>query len=644
MLITEFYKGQGLGNQLWCYITTRIIAKKNGYKFGIQSPDKFKGLDFMNIDFGEKVVGGIPGIDAEMPTKLPDSITNYYKEKASIHPLNGSDIRIRDQKLIEVLDNTKIDGYMQDSEYVLPYRDDIRTWLKVKPELECFDYSSDNICVINFRGGGYVFDVDFFLPKRYWEDAIAHMRKIRPDFKFIVVTDDVKNGKKIFPEFEVFHWNIAKDYIVIKNAHYLIVSNSSFAWFPAWLSEKLKFCIAPKYWGRHNISDGFWSLGYTITKGWMYQDRAGHLHDYDSCMKESQEFIRTHKDIYNNLEFKTSFVQWIKNNIHIFKTLRKDIGAWTAISWIAHARGLRGAIWAKYSVIRSLKRISKIRTRLSKHVKRIAKKWLRLPQRISEIYTEHKIKKTWLSNDKIKEYRKNIKIYDVFPFFNELDLLEIRLNILDPYVDYFVIVEADQTFSGNPKPLYFKENKERYKKWDHKIKYHTIEHVPKDQQDVEQRLNNTKHMDLEERKILEYTLSNDTIDHSKPYWVKEFYIKESIRKALIGLNDEDICYLSDLDEIWSPHLIIDYSKDNYFKPRQLPYMYYLNNRSDEDWMGWSGTVVTKYKNIRNRCLNDIRSLKHKTTFTVLSNGGWHFNFQGGIEGARRKISEADHPF
>ncbi len=282
--------------------------------------------------------------------------------------------------------------------------------------------------------------------------------------------------------------------------------------------------------------------------------------------------------------------------------------------------------------------------RLVKNIKRLCKKILRIPRRMLEILIEYKIKVVWLPYNKIREYRKSIKIYDVFPFFNELDLLEIRLNILDPYVEYFVIVEANQTFSGNPKPLYFKENKDRYKKWAHKIKYYVIENVPKDQNDVEQRLCNIKNLDQEERKILEYTLSNDTIDHSKPYWVKEFYIKESIRKTLIGLNDEDICYLSDLDEIWNPDLIIDYSKDNYFKPRQLPYMYYLNNRSDEDWMEWSGTVVTKYKNIHNRCLNDIRSLKHKTTFTVLSNGGWHFNFQGGIVGARRKISEADHPF
>ena len=52
------------------------------------------------------------------------------------------------------------------------------------------------------------------------------------------------------------------------------------------------------------------------------------------------------------------------------------------------------------------------------------------------------------------------KIYDCFLFFNELDLLEIRLNVLNDYVDYFVLVEATQTFTNKDKPLYYKENKE----------------------------------------------------------------------------------------------------------------------------------------------------------------------------------------
>lgn len=55
-------------------------------------------------------------------------------------------------------------------------------------------------------------------------------------------------------------------------------------------------------------------------------------------------------------------------------------------------------------------------------------------------------------------------VYDCTQINNELDMLEIRLNILDPYVDFFVISEAEETFQGNPKPLYYLENKERFAK------------------------------------------------------------------------------------------------------------------------------------------------------------------------------------
>ena len=64
---------------------------------------------------------------------------------------------------------------------------------------------------------------------------------------------------------------------------------------------------------------------------------------------------------------------------------------------------------------------------------------------------------------------------DVVPFFNELDIPEIRLNILDPYVDCFIISEATKTFSGKEKPLYYEENKDRFKKFHHKIIHNIVE-------------------------------------------------------------------------------------------------------------------------------------------------------------------------
>jgi len=322
MIVTEMYKGQGLGNQLACYVTTRVIAKDKGYGFGIMHPEKFKGIDFLNLDFGKKVIGG-KGPEGGPPKKLPLGISYYYNEKKITHPVNGSDIRLYDKELANVLPNTKIDGMMQDEKYFEHRKIEIREWLKIKKEYEFYDYSDDNICIINFRGGEYVRHENLFLNKNYWVNATNNMLKINKNFKFVVITDDVFTAKKFFPNYDVFHFDIAKDYVIIKNAHYLILSNSSFAWFPAWLSENLKYCIAPKYWARHNISDGYWSCGYNITKGWVYQGRDGKLSNYKTCLKEFEEYQKNHSDYFDTKN--NQIKQFNKKNIFLF--LKKKIGS-----------------------------------------------------------------------------------------------------------------------------------------------------------------------------------------------------------------------------------------------------------------------------------------------------------------------------
>ena len=298
MIVAEIYNGEGLGNQLARYITTRVIATDNGYDFGFQNIKKFKGLDFFDLNFGHSVSGGC-NTDEKISDKLPEEIKYYYLEKKIVHPENGTDIRLFDIDLTRVKDNTKIEGVMQDEQYMIHRKDEIREWLKVKNEFECYEYSDDNICVINFRGGEYTRHKELYLEKKYWENSVKNMLKINKNFRFVVITDDVFAAKKFFRDYEVLHFNIAKDYVIIKNAKYLILSNSSFAWFPAWLNENLKFCIAPKYWARHNISDGYWALGYNITTGWMYQDKNGNLSDYDTCKKEFNEYIIKNKHLFD---------------------------------------------------------------------------------------------------------------------------------------------------------------------------------------------------------------------------------------------------------------------------------------------------------------------------------------------------------
>lgn len=190
-------------------------------------------------------------------------------------------------------------------------------------------------------------------------------------------------------------------------------------------------------------------------------------------------------------------------------------------------------------------------------------------------------------------------------------MLEIRLNILDKYVDKFVIIEARETFSGVPKPLYFEENKERFSKWKDKIIHYVVEEGDKE---------------IEKQAML-----SPNTGSGEHYWLREFYQKESAKKALSFCEDDDLVFISDVDEIWSHTVFLaDIDSDKIYKPRQKPYMYYLNQRTDEDWLGWTGTVFTRYKNIKNACINHLRT-DSMTEYVVIENGGWHFNSIGGKE-------------
>jgi len=234
------------------------------------------------------------------------------------------------------------------------------------------------------------------------------------------------------------------------------------------------------------------------------------------------------------------------------------------------------------------------------------------------------------------------RVFDVFTFFNELDLLEIRLEMLDPYVDQFVLIECAETFSGKQKPLYFQDNKERFSKYLHKIYHHVTYDPPKSFEDLQQRVVTARpNTDKDIKNLWIQALTTSNVPKGEVHWLKEFYQKEMIRFAIqnAGAKSDDLCFVGDLDEIWNPEL--DYSNvdiDTVYKLRQLVYVGYLNNKSNESW---AGTLLTKYSNIEGACLNHLRT-PSKTKYTYIDNAGWHFSFMGGEDKMKLKIESYGH--
>ena len=199
-----------------------------------------------------------------------------------------------------------------------------------------------------------------------------------------------------------------------------------------------------------------------------------------------------------------------------------------------------------------------------------------------------------------------MKIFDCFIFNHEIELLEIRLNILNDYVDKFVITEGDMTFSGLPKESHFLNNKERFAKWEDKI-----------------------------------ILNQINIPECEGPWHREIYS----RNAMVNLdifNDDDLIVMSDGDEIPNPEILEQASEwvsdDTHFTFEQSCYAYWMNNLYSDKWFG---TRAATYKYVNNTTVDDIREGtedESKITGSVITNGGWHFTYLGNEDHIRQKIN------
>ncbi len=228
-------------------------------------------------------------------------------------------------------------------------------------------------------------------------------------------------------------------------------------------------------------------------------------------------------------------------------------------------------------------------------------------------------------------------IYDTFPLFNELELLEVRLNELDSVVDRFVLVEAPRTHSNHPKPLHFAENRERFRRF-----------LPK----------------------ITHIVADDLPDASDA-WVLEGAQRRAVDRGLVDCRPDDIILHSDLDEIPRAESVRNLAKTmragyrtdsltrawhallrrrgfiwwvrNLYKRRhpcvwlfeQRQYYYFLNCAA-VDLPAWEGTRATFHRDYTSAF--DLRRWGgHR-----VPNAGWHFSYMGGVERVRQKLAAFAH--
>ena len=277
------------GNHLAQHVSTRCIAETIGVSWGFDPKptyDYYQGkeqLYFLDINYGS----------------FPSNIKDTYKENTIIYNDKGDDVNISvfDANVYDISDNTELTGgCWQSEDYFKDFKEELYKWISYKKEYESVykdrikNIDIDNTCIINIRGGEYRYHSKLIIRKKYFDDSIKEMLLINPLMKFLVVTDDIEYSRILFSEYPIIEQDIGYNYYIINKAKWLILSNSSFPIFAAYLNKDVNKIIAPMYWARHNVSDGYWALGDQYYKGWYYMSREGILEDYDNVKNKALEW------------------------------------------------------------------------------------------------------------------------------------------------------------------------------------------------------------------------------------------------------------------------------------------------------------------------------------------------------------------
>lgn len=230
-------------------------------------------------------------------------------------------------------------------------------------------------------------------------------------------------------------------------------------------------------------------------------------------------------------------------------------------------------------------------------------------------------------------------IYDCFTFFNELELLEVRLHELSSVVDRFVLVEASRTFTNRPKPLFFFENRDRFRDFQDKIIHVVVDDSP---------------------------------DSADP-WAVERFQRNCIRRGLTQCRPDDWILISDVDEIPRASTVKRISAEHslpagfwadtvgrsiirvfsawkfsrgrvrrnhpfIFKFQQSNHRHFLNcvTVAPPAMAAWFGTRMLFYRDF-----SSAQEIRH-SGYKIVADGGWHFTAMGGVARIQEKVRSFAH--
>lgn len=198
-----------------------------------------------------------------------------------------------------------------------------------------------------------------------------------------------------------------------------------------------------------------------------------------------------------------------------------------------------------------------------------------------------------------------MRLYDLFPFFNELDLLELRLAELRPLFPVHCLVELPRTFTDLPKPLYYQENISRFQRQENVIDFHTPQAYP-----------------------------------SGPHPTVDWFQRRELAFFLSAASPNDIIMLSDVDEIPNRETVQTVIDAGLGHPVTLVQDLFYHRVDLKDPGKWLGTVIAP-----RHCLGkdpDLQALReNRGQFPQIHNGGWHFSWLGDEDAIAKKLEAVD---
>lgn len=210
------------------------------------------------------------------------------------------------------------------------------------------------------------------------------------------------------------------------------------------------------------------------------------------------------------------------------------------------------------------------------------------------------------------------KIIDCFIFYNEVDLLNYRLNILNSVVDYFVIVEATLTFTGKKKELTFNNIKSQFDKFKEKIIHIIVDDMPYEYPNID--FNN------------------------REQWKNEDFNRNCISRGIDLIenkNDNDIIIISDLDEIPDPKFLLKIKNNEIVieNVNSLEMDFYYYNLNTNTNVRWSSAKILNYNNFKLH--NDCQKIRGLNV-PIIKNGGWHLSYFGDSKFIKNKLENFAH--